>query len=142
MPRTTIAAVQDLLGANYGPNPNGSLPNLQTYIDSATTLVDQLVTDASIKFPPYTHTSAQLELIERWLSAHFYTKMDPTYSSKSTSGASGSFVRDPKVPEPYKDAAIMLDPSGALAALLNRQTAGGAWLGKPVSAQIPYWERD
>ena len=128
MPRTSTTAVQTLLGANYGPNPDGSWPDLTPYVDTAENLVNSLVYQAKsqkrIKF-----NTATLELIERWLAAHCYTKMDPTYTSKSTSGASGSFVRGSKEPEPYKDMALSLDYSGCLNALLNRQRAGGFWNG-------------
>lgn len=134
--RTSPAAVQTLLGNDWGGG------GVQPYIDAATTVVDDLVTAAAGLEPAYAFTPAKAEIIERYLAAHFYTKTDPTYTSKSTGGASGSFVRNPKEPEPYKDAAMQLDPTGMLNALLNRQRARLVWLGKPPSAQVPFYQRD
>jgi hypothetical protein len=140
MARTTADLVKGVLLDDYGKQANGSLPDLTPYIDSASALVDQVNSDAADK--GFSLTSTQLELIERWLSAHFYTKADPVLASKNQGKASGTFVRSQKEPEPYKDVAIQMDISGALNALLNRQTARTVWLGKPVSAQIPYDQRD
>ena len=136
MARTTSAAVILVLGGDYD---TVSLPSVTPYIDSATAIVDRVNAAATVK--GYILSTVELELIERWLSAHLYTKSDPTYQSRSTAGASGSFVRGPKEPEPYKDAAIAMDPSGCLNSQLNALRAGGFWLGKPPSAQIPYKDR-
>lgn len=141
MPRTSTAEVQASLGANYGRLPDDTFPDLTVWIDMATTTVDELVVLAKKKVPPYYHTANQLRLIEAAVAAHYYTKMDPTYSSRSTMGASGSFIRDKTEAEPYKSLAIMLDPSGKINALLNRLVAGAAWLGKRPSEQVPIWQR-
>jgi hypothetical protein len=133
--RTTTTAVQTLLGANYGALPDGTSPSLQPYVDAATNLVDQVVTCATAKGTTIDATT--LELIERWLSAYLYTRMDPLYKSRSTKDASGSFAD-----YGYKETAISLDPSGCLAGILKGQTAGMVWLGKPPSSQINYVDRD
>ena len=136
-PRTTSDAVKATLGAD---NDLDDQPDLQRYLITAALIVNRVVTCAARK--AFTHTAQELEVIESWLAAHLYTKSDPTYSSRSTAGASGQFIRDPVTPEPYKDGAIMADVSGCLNAILNRKTAGGFWLGKPPSAQIDYEDRD
>ena len=136
MARTSPGSVKEVLGKDYD---SVSGRTLVPYIDTANLVVDRVATCATNKGYPL--TSAELEMIERWLSAHYYTKSDPVYQSKSTAGASASFVRGKNEPEPYKDAAISLDSSGCLAAILNRQTASAVWLGKPPSEQIPYEER-
>lgn len=138
MARTTSAAVIAVLGRDYDTVNNWSL---SPYIEAANGLINQLINLATANSRPIP-TSTQAELLERWLAAHYYTKADPTYSSKSTSGASGSFIRGKTEPEPYKDVVLGLDPSGILNALLNRLTAGGVWLGKPPSEQTPYEERN
>ena len=137
--RTTEDAVKGILNKDYGPLPDGSLPSLIPYIDTASSVVDdaeQCASDYGEAWP-----SGKAELIERWLAAHFYTKMDPTYSSRTTGRASGQFIRDPQVPEPYKDGAQMLDPTGCVSAILNRKMIRGGWLGKPPSDQTTAEQR-
>jgi hypothetical protein len=114
---------------------------LDRYIRAASLVIDRVVACASAKGITLT-TAEQMEM-ESWLAAHFYTKMDPTYASRSTDGASGSFVRDKDVPEPFKDGALMLDPSGCLLLALNKtQRATAGWMGRPPSEQTDYADRD
>ncbi len=138
--RTTERAVKQLLGSNYGTDHAGNDPSLRPYIDTAAAIVARVITCATAK--DYTHTSAELELIERWLAAHYYTRMDPTYTSKSTAGASGSFTSPKDDTERYRQSAIELDTSGCLKAILTRNKATAAWLGKPPSEQTDYVDRD
>lgn len=140
MARTTSDAVKLVLMDDYGKRADGTDPDLTPYIDTANSMVTQVNSDAVAR--GFSMTAAQLELIERWLAAHYYTKADPVLANKSQGKASGTFVRGQKEPEPYKDVAIGLDVSGMLSALLNRQTAGVVWLGKPPSSQIPYTQRN
>lgn len=62
--------------------------SMQPFIIAASNMVDQLAAEADTE---YTLAAATLELIERWLAAHFYAMRDQQYSSKSTGGAGGSF---------------------------------------------------
>src|SRR5467141_1667022 len=110
--RTTTTLVQAILGGTKGVSNWDGETDVSPYMTIASSIVDRLVTAATNKIPSVTISDAEAEIIERWLSAHFYTKMDPTYSSKSTLGASASFIRGTKEPEPYKDGAINADPSG------------------------------
>src|SRR5207249_294049 len=87
-------------------------------------------------------TTEELREVETWIAAHLYTKSDPVYTSRTTSAASGVFVRAPNNPEPYKDGAIAIDPSGCVNAALNQLRAGGFWLGKAPSEQTDYKDRD
>lgn len=137
MARTTVEAVQAILGTDYD---SVRAPSLVPRIETAAAIVDRVATCASAK--DLALSATELELIERWLAAHYYTRSDPTYSSRSTAGASGSFVRHPTVPEPYLASALELDYSGCLKAILSRQTAGGFWAGKPPSEQTAYLDRD
>lgn len=136
MARTTVGAIKELLDINYDTVNN---PSLNPYLLMASAFVDRVIDCATEK--GISLTTTEKELLERAMGAHFYTKTDPVYQSRSTLSASGSFVRDPKTPEPYKDMAISLDPSGCVAALLNRQTASGFWLGKNPSEQTDYEDR-
>jgi len=143
MARTDANAVKELMRATAGGESDydsANAPSLQPFIDSANAFTDRVAVCAVRKDVPL--TNAELELIERWMAAHFYTKTDRTLSSKSTSKASGSYVNDPQVPEPYKAGAMALDPSGCVAALLNRQRAGAFWAGKPRSEQLAWEDRN
>lgn len=138
--RTTSQLVKSIMGDDYGPRADGSLPDLTPYIVTANEIVDQVVIDAAKMGVSY--SAPRLELIERWLAAHYYTKADPAYTSRSTSGASGSFIRAQEEPEPYRNVAVDLDTSGALNAILRRNRARLVYLGKRPSEQIPIDERD
>lgn len=142
--RTTVALVQRLLAANYGPLPDGTMPDLFQFIQSASPVVDTVVSQAAQQFRVVPNT-VQQELIERWLAAYFYCHADPLKSSKGTEGASASYVTSTTLDgeqERYKRGAIEQDPSGMLNALLNRKYAQSVWLGKRPSAQVPYDQRN
>lgn len=77
--RTTTGAVQAL----------GNFPaslDLQPFIDTAVSIVDDIeaLGDSCMN-------AAKLELVERWLSAHFASMLSPMATSKSIAGASMSF---------------------------------------------------
>lgn len=134
--RTNHKMVEDVLQDCWDPSTK-----LDRYIKGASLIVDRVVTCSANT--DYELTDAEAKEIETWLAAHLYTKMDPTYSSRSTNGASGSFVRDPKIPEPFKDGALMLDPSGCLAiALKTVPKVSAGWMGRPPSEQTDYVDRD
>jgi hypothetical protein len=135
--RTNAGLVQGILGNDFDADRGGSA--LEPYIRAGNLFVNRVVTCAAGK--RVTISDDELKEIEGWMSAHFYTKSDPVYQSKSTGRASGSFVRNPTTPEPYLDAAIMLDPSGCVVALAKRNVAGGFWLGKAPSEQTAYEDR-
>lgn len=130
MPRTTATLVQSLLGADYGPLPSGSLPDLNQYIAGATLFINRVVTCSQTKGIPLTPDEA--EYCERCVSAHYYQMSDPAYKARNTSSASGTFFgQDGKGMEAtrYGQLAIMADTSGCLNALAKRQTAGAFWGG-------------
>lgn len=140
MARTTPGQVQALLIDNYDVD---NLPSLVPFIETATVRVDRVATMATSR--GCTLTAAELELIERWLAAHFYACADRTYSSNSTLDSSASYDgQTGKALEStmYGQTALGLDPSGALAALNSRNTAGGFWMGKPKSDRIDYVDRN
>lgn len=141
MSRTSSAAVQALLLRNY----DGS-SSLTPFIDTASSLIDQVVTMAAAKVSPITVTSVQAELLERWMAAHFYACQDALYTSRSTMGGSGSF----QVGQPdegfgateYGRQAMAMDYSGSLKQLSKKKRAVAVWLGKPPSQQIDYEDRN
>lgn len=134
--RTTPEVVQSILGSDYD---TANMPDLTPRIRAANLLVSRVATCASDKGVPL--TTGELTEIEAWLAAWYYTKTDPVYLSRSTAGRSGAFVRGKEEPEPYKDGALALDPSGCLNALLNRRRAMVAWGGKVEADQIDVDQR-
>ena len=137
--RTTLANVQAVLADNWDDSTS-----VQPYIDSATVVVDRVVTCATKRGK--TLTATEEELVERWLAAHFYCVMDPLYTTRSTAGASGGFQRKPATDDfgstDYGMQATRIDPSGCLNAIGKRAVASMTWLGKPPSAQTAYEDRD
>ena len=145
--RTTPDAVAALLGYNYGQLPDGTNPDLQQYCDMASTVVDAAISAAQSRQSNLAvlNTMFNPEQVERALAAYYYTLMDPTYVSKSTAGASGSFAGNGSnlngVQNQYKIMAIAQDNTGMVKALIDRQIGRSVWLGKPPSQQVPYSER-
>jgi hypothetical protein len=133
--RTNAALVEGVLLSNYD---GVTRPSLQPFIVTAGRIVDRLVLKAADRAVAIGIVDA--ELVERWLAAYLYMNgPDPGYTSRSTSGASGSFTTKG---DEYLNTAAALDPSGLLLGILKGQRAGGEWLGLTPSGQTPYWERD
>lgn len=106
-------------------------------LDGAIDTANQLVTDACAASG---YSDAKLELIERWLAAHFYDINRPRTSLEAISGGTQEqyervttdlFLNNTK----FGQQAIMLDTAGNLAALCNKAKKGVAgpsetkWLG-------------
>jgi hypothetical protein len=129
MARTTPGAVQGILGANWDGKTD-----LGQFITPANIVVNQVQKYALIGLICYTHTPAELELIERWLAAHFYCQNDPLYMSSSVLGASGGFQRASATEDfgstDYGKSACRMDVSGKLTAIGKRQIAGGFHVGR------------
>lgn len=141
MARTTPTDVQNILAGNY----NGTTDLVQ-FIDAATVVVDEVSTCASDRGNALGTTV--LELIERWLSAHFYLSSDPLYSSKRTERAAAVFqgrnqsTSNSLETTDYGRRAMMLDPSGCLASVGESRNLQLIWLGKAPSDQIAVQDRD
>lgn len=133
--RTTEAAVRKLIDTdpNFDVGP---------FIDAATALTDYVVTQDTASVL----TTALLLQIETYLAAHFYEHLDPQYTEKVTGDAEGKFQGEwGKNFESSKwgQTAMTLDVTGTLAALSKGRIAASViWLGKPVSEQIEYQNRD
>lgn len=128
MARTTDEAVQALLQYD-------SSISVTPFIEAATVVVDRVSSCASSKGEAL--TSTELELIERWLAAHYYTVRDQRYKSKSTEKASATFETIN-----YLDTAMAIDRSGCLSGISKQKTVGLFWLGKAPSEQTDYVDRD
>lgn len=138
--RTSEPKVQGILGDNW----DGST-SVRPFIETANVLTDEVSTCAAAR--DITLSSALLERIECFLSAHFYAHADPLFSEKKTERASGVFQVGKAEEGGYKStqygkSAISLDISGCLAMFNKGQQPTIAWLGKPPSEQTDYVDRD
>ncbi len=137
--RTTNAAVQKIIEVDTGIVENDD--DMSPFIETASALVDQVCatsTQADGVTPFY--TSTMLELIERWLAAHFYAVRDKRASAEKAGSVSVNY--ESKVDlylanTSYGQQAMMLDIRGGLAALnrlptmAGRVNAGVMYIGTP-----------
>ena len=127
MARTTVGAVEGILLRDYDRKRR---PNLMPFITTANVLVSKISSLAITN--EITLSDEQLELIERWLSAHFYVVSDRTYAEARTEGAYAVYHGKTGLSldfTPYGQMAKVLDTSGILAGLDKRQSATMFWLG-------------
>jgi len=124
--RTTAAAVALIIKVNAT-----ATPDLGPFIEAANSIVTAVCTSTAL-------TEAQLELIERWLSAHMYAIRAPRRAMERAGDVAQSFQYKVDLGlkvTTYGQQAMLLDTSGALANLDARTTKGGpvratvAWLG-------------
>lgn len=107
--------------------------DLTAFIETA----NELVTEVCV---PLGYTATRLELIERWLAAHFYRMRDPALAGEGAAGLSQNFqysvgLNLSQTREGQQ--AMLLDTKGGLASL-NKSTEDPAtkpvrsigWLGK------------
>lgn len=94
--------------------------------------------------PLTTHTEERLELIERWLAAHFYTNRDPRTVQERAGSVDETFQSKVDLnlsTSHYGQTAMTLDTSGQLS-MLNQRTINGTpsrvvsvtWLGTDPDA--------
>ena len=126
MSRTTAESVQAIIDVEDGKD-------LTPFIEIA----NQLVTDRCSSVSEY--DDDKLELIERWLSAHFYTIYDPRSVREKAGSVSVEYQSKVDLgfdTSHYGQMAMRIDTAGGLAAL-NETTKKGkrsgvsiSWLGK------------
>lgn len=132
MARTTASAVEGICDVIEDTD-------LDPYILPA----NELVTEVCV---PAGYSDERLELIERWLAAHFYCVFDPRAQSESAGvsasyeGTAGMYLERTR----YGQMAMILDTAGGLAQL-NTQTEAGkvrtlsiSWLGSTPREQRAY----
>lgn len=138
--RTSTDNVKDLLGRAYDSD---LAPSISQFIEAATVITDRVETCATNKGEGL--TSAELELIERYLAAHFYLRQDRRGEAKKTDDASIKFQGKTGFnlfgTEHGQDA-MDIDWSGCLRALGRGKRVGGFWLGKAPSEATAYEDRD
>ncbi len=113
MARTTAENVQ-LVIDDYDENVA-----LTVFIDTASLVVDDIVAAGA------TYGATKLEMIERWLAAHFYSVRDRRLVEEKTGDADGVYERTT-----YWQAAETLDQDGYLGRLKRGlKQIGMYWLG-------------
>lgn len=138
MARTTESNVQGILGNDYDPDIV-----LTPFIDTANVVVSRVSTCATRK--GITLSTTELEILERWLAAHFYVMSDQTYQQKKTASAFATYQGQTKMnleASKYGQTAMTIDPSGCMAAIGKAAFAGATWLGLPPSEQTDYVDRN
>ena len=94
------------------------LSGLDPFIDAANEMVSECCTTTGSTYTPY-----RLELIERWLSAHFYAIRDPRPVSERAGPVAESYqkvVDQGLEATQYGQMALRLDSRGGLAAKNNK----------------------
>ena len=117
MARTSASQVQGIIKTD----PSISLT---PFIDTASMLVDQLLTGDNDQG----YTLAELEMIERWLSAHFYAIRDVRLDNERAGPVSRKFQYRVDIgldQTQYGQAAKTLDVSGQLARYDQQTKEGG-----------------
>jgi hypothetical protein len=140
MPRTSPTLVQGLTEVDASVS-------LTPFIDTANTLVTEFCTGVNGPTPAY--DTDRLELIERWLSAHFYRLRDliPVVERAGSVAEHKQYKMELALNQtPYGQHAMFLDTNGGLAAwndsVVNGKPrrVGVTWLGS--SPEPTYEERN
>ncbi len=114
-PRTTALLVGGIIDITPGVD-------ITPFMDTANSIVNQWCLDSR-----FGYSNDQLELIERWLSAHFYAVYDPRSQSERAGdvgvtyqGKTGMILESTS----FGQQAMMVDYMGALAAFQRRLRDG------------------
>lgn len=109
--RTTEAAVKLIIEVDDDIS-------LTPFIETANNILERVCLDSG-------YSEATLELIERWLSAHFYAIRDPRVTREGVKGIEEAFAVSVKSSgfntTPYGQQALLLDSAGNLADLEARR---------------------
>ena len=109
------------------------------------TVANELVTECCTgdNGPATAYSDDRLELIERFLAAHFYTNRDPRLTDERAGSVGGSYQSKVDLgfdTSHYGQTAMRLDTNGGLAALNATTTGGGKtrvgafWAGTPAAS--------
>jgi hypothetical protein len=141
--RTTADNVKAILVNHYDLSNS---PDLTAFIATANVLTDQVdACDTNNSLD-----ATELELIERYLAAHFYAHSDQIAKSRTTGDASISFQGTTGKgldSTQYGQTAMLLDETGCLTRkntqmIEGKKRATVTWMGKTKSAQTNYVDRD
>lgn len=141
--RTTPDLVKGILLSDYGPKEDGTYPELDPFIDTASSIVDRIIVNGTLNGNVL--GTSDSELIERWLAAHCYVQSDQVYASNKTlmaaavyQGQTGMRLDNSK----YGQMAVALDWTGELTKLGKKKRVSIDWMGKYPSSQIDYVDKE
>lgn len=136
MARTTDDAVRLILGNEV---------EAETDLNPFMEIANELVTEVLAEDETVTHSETRLEMIERWLSAHFYkASLDPMATSERAGSVGASYQSETGLvlfTSHYGQHACLLDTSGKLAALSKatedgkKRKVGVHWLGTECDSE-------
>lgn len=125
--RTTAEAVQKIIEIDSTINAGDISP----FIEAANALITEICA-------PLGYDAPRLELLERWLSAHFYAIRDPRVAQESAGPVSASYQHQVGLglnATAYGQQVMRLDTKGGLASLEvssaqgKRRIIGVSWIG-------------
>lgn len=126
MARTTDEAVREIMDVDPG------ITDLEPFITPANALVTEVCAVVD------TYDDERLELIERWLAAHFVCMRDPRYVTEKADRVQATYQSKVDLflsTSHYGQMAMVLDTAGGLKALNKnsaRRTMSVTWLGTPL----------
>lgn len=141
--RTNRTAIAGIIEVDEVIVPNDAA--MEPFIMVANQLVTECCTGTKGPTTPY--GDARLEVIERWLAAHFYAQRDPRFTNEGADGVSAGYQSSVALGfdnTHYGQMAMRMDTNGGLAAL-NEDTKkgkvriGATWLGtryKNISQRV------
>ena len=132
MARTTVDQVEAIVEIDSGIS-------LTPFIEVANSLVTEVCAAATDSAGTLVYDATRLELIERWLAAHFYCIRDPRASREEVDDVATTYRSVVEIGlnnTHFGQMAMIIDTNGGLARL-NKSTEGGksntvslSWLGK------------
>lgn len=136
MARTTRAYVAAIIDLDPGIVPNDAA--MEPFITVANEIVTEVCTGDAGPDSPY--TAERLELIERWLAAHFYAIRDPRTTSEKAGSVGEQYQSKVDLGfnvTHYGQMAMRLDTNGGLAKLdedtkKGKPTISVFWPGTPA----------
>lgn len=114
MPRTTTEQVEEII----------EVDETITSLDPFILMASELVTEVCV---PFSYSDERLELIERWLAAHFYCSRDPRISYEVAGAVAGTYQYKIGLflaNSSYGQMALTLDTQGGLARLSKNMEEG------------------
>lgn len=138
MPRTTLALIGGIIQVDPEIVPDDAA--MVPFIAVANELVTECCTGA--KGPVTEYPEDRLELIERWLAAHFYTNRDPRVTNEKAGSVGQAFQSQVGLgfdTSHFGQMAMRLDTNGGLAKVNEDTKKGGKrrvgvfWAGTPTA---------